>query len=173
VISCQSFLKRVKSTGIPEEDKKEAYVQTIKMLTECHEKQPDRVKMREIEEKYQWPILSKLDDPASNFYENVEEESKKIFISLILDEKRLRLNTKSMTKEAYEKEIDAIIAKRMEYFAMMLNFTQQDIRDFKSNPVKFLGILAALAGATFFIFGKISKGKNRDKKENKKKEEKK
>jgi len=174
VISYQSFLKRLKTLGLPEEGKRLCYSHTIEILAEYEKEDPDCAKIREIEEKYQWPILSKLDDPTSNFYENVEEESKREFINLILDEKKLRLNSKTMLEVDYEKEINRIIAKRVKYFVMMLNFTAQDAKDFKKNPLKFLAIIAALAGLTgtaIFIFGKI-RDKNSEKSKEKKEGEK-
>lgn len=170
MISFQVFLKRVKPLGLSEESEKLCYSHTIEILAEYEKEDPDCKKIREVEEKYQWPILSKLDDPTLNFYANVEEEYRREFINLILDEKKLRLNSKTMPKEEYEKEIGMIIAKRVRYFAMMLNFTARDAKDFKKNPLKFLAIvvaLAGLAGTAIFIFGKIRNKNGKEKKEEK------
>lgn len=115
-----------------------------------------------------WTILSSLDNPGLSFYtESIAKgEDIKSFINLILDEKRARLNLAPTGKEAYIREMKRIIKERRKFFEMMLEITDEDIKDFRKSEWKWwlIGGVAATAAVVMGCWGIKKIAENKDKK---------
>lgn len=168
MLSSYRIIKNLTCLNISEDAKKDFVAYTVDMIAESFKKNPDWEKIRKLEEKYQFTVLDKLDDPTLRFYDDVEEGSRRDFIDLILDEKKLRLKAKFMPEAEYDKEIELIIKKRMKYFIMMFEITKQDIEEFRGGKWKWWLALAGIGAATavgFYgvkMFTKNKEGKNKE-----------
>ncbi len=145
--------------NIPENQKKDFYGNSVSIVAEDCQKNPDWKKIRELEEK-QWPVLSQLDNPGLSFFSEslADKEAVRKFINLILDEKKARINQHIIGEENYNKEIDRTIKERMKFLKMMLEITEEDISDFRKSKKRWwLALAGAVAVLGFYGVRKLVK----------------
>ena len=138
--------------NIPEDQKREFYGVTVNIIAEYYQENPDWEKIMKLEET-QWKTLSILRDINCPFYtaSSASKEEIRLFVILILDEMKARLNLSVTGKTIYERELRRIINERMKFLEMMLEITDKDIADFKKNKWKWW--LKLLGAGTVTILG--------------------
>lgn len=172
MISEYKFLKEVERRHLPQMLNLDIKVfkyfhgSADEYFIQSHAKNPDWPKILEIEEKFQWPILMKLDDPCLPIYEGGNEKDKSDFISSVRNEKQLRkrFQSREIIREEYERELKSIIMKRLH---LMRQIFEVETSNIKLYILLGLGLLGA-GYATKKVYDHVAR-----KEETKKTEEKK
>lgn len=94
-------------------------------------------KIRDLENKYQWPVLEKMADPNLEIYkvyptEMLDRGLLKIFINGIKDEASIRARKKKLSADDFFRYQKILIYDRLGYFKSIFGCTKEDLEYFES-----------------------------------------
>ena len=81
-----------------------------------------------LEESSQWPLLRKIGDPKLPIYKGADKVLLDRFLGTIAEEKDIREQRSSLDKVSYWTRLRSVIAERIELFAWIFDFSEEDIR---------------------------------------------
>jgi hypothetical protein len=167
VLNKKQFVKESRSLNIKDSIIAEFYQKLLEFMMEFYRPTINWDKMMEIEDKYLWPVLRGLGNPALPIYEGAKEEVKNEFIITIRNEIATRLSMSSSNNQDHREYLRLMSKRRIEFFEMILDITPGDKEDFRKERswTKYL-----IAGGTILALGLIGKSiaySSKDKKEKK------
>jgi hypothetical protein len=80
----------------------------------------------QLEEKCQWPVLKKIDDPSLSIYRGADRELLDRFIRTISEEKEIRKRKTTVNKVSYWSRLQAIIEERTDLLSQVFGFCGSD-----------------------------------------------
>jgi hypothetical protein len=80
-----------------------------------------------LEEKCQWPVLKKIDDPDLSIYRGADPELLDRFIRTISEEKDIRKRKSVINKVSYWSRLQVLIEERTDLFSQVFGFCSSDL----------------------------------------------
>jgi len=81
-----------------------------------------------LEERCQWPVLKRIDDPKLPIYAGADRTLLDRFIKTISTEKEMRAHRSSMHKVRYWSLLQEVIEERIDLLVSIFGFSEKDIR---------------------------------------------
>ncbi|MCL4536090.1 MAG: hypothetical protein M1610_00640 [Nitrospirae bacterium] len=128
MINLKEFLKTFKGTDFKEEELKIFYRSVKKSIILQYFGKRALPELFNLEEKCQWPILQRLDNPELSIYRNADRTLLNRFIKNIKEEKALREEKDKTDKYKYWSGLKSIIEDRLELFKDIFDFYDRDIK---------------------------------------------
>jgi hypothetical protein len=124
----RKFLQLFEGAGFDEDELKIFYRSVRKsVILSFFEKRALR-EMSELEDKCQWPLLQRIDDPALPLYQNVEKTLLDSFIGSIRAEGTLRAEKGGMEDGAYWKALREILEGRIGMYKAIFDYCHKDVK---------------------------------------------
>ena len=128
MIHLKEFLKTFKGTDFKEEELKVFYRSIKKSIILQHFGKRSLPELFKLEDKCQWPILQKIDDPGLPIYKDADRTLLNRFIKSIKQEQALREGKDKTDKYKYWSGLRSIIEERFELFKDIFDFCEKDIK---------------------------------------------
>ena len=128
MISLIGFLKIFKDTDFKERELKIFYRSVKKSVTLRFFGKRSLSDVFKLEEKCQWPVLQKIDDPGLPIYKGADRELMDKFIKNIEKEKDIRAQRKEMKSASYWSALQSVIEERIGFFKDIFGFCKKDVR---------------------------------------------
>jgi hypothetical protein len=80
-----------------------------------------------LEERCQWPVLKKIDNPELAVYRGADAELLVRFITTIKEEKEIRERKSSTDKVRYWTRLQSLIEERLDLFKQIFGFSTEDV----------------------------------------------
>jgi len=128
MIHLKEFLKTLKGTDFKEEELKVFYRSIKKSIILQHFGKRSLPELFKLEDKCQWPVLQKIDDPGLPIYKDADRALLNRFIKSIKEEKALREEKDKTDKYKYWSGLRSIIEERLELFKDIFDFCEKDIK---------------------------------------------
>ena len=128
MIHLKEFLKTFKGTDFKEEELKVFYRSIKKSIILQHFGKRSLPELFKLEDKCQWPILQKIDDPGLPIYKDADRTLLNRFIKSIKQEQALREEKDKTDKYKYWSGLRSIIEERFELFKDIFDFCEKDIK---------------------------------------------
>ena len=128
MIHLKEFLKTFKGTDFKEEELKVFYRSIKKSIILQHFGKRSLPELFKLEDKCQWPVLQKIDDPGLPIYKDADRALLNRFIKNIKEEKALREEKDKTDKYKYWSGLRSIIEERFKLFKDIFDFCERDIK---------------------------------------------
>ena len=94
-----------------------------------------------LEEKCQWPVIRRIDDPALPIYKGADKLLLERFLKTISEEKNLRKQRPYFDKVHYWTRLQSEIAARIELFTQIFGFSKEDMGHCEEAAERYAGIV--------------------------------
>lgn len=131
IISQAKFLEIFKKTEFSRAELVNFYKSIKRSIIYNYAGRKGYYKLVEIERAYQWPILSKIDNPTLPIYEGADEKLLSAFLNSIQDEKQLRNNTDDLTPRDCWVIFRILIRSRIELYENIFGLTKDELAKYK------------------------------------------
>ncbi|MBF0558696.1 MAG: hypothetical protein HQL08_07950 [Nitrospirae bacterium] len=126
MITLKEFQKIFKDADFEEADLRDFYRSVRKTTVLLLLGKRSLTEIFQHEEKCQWPILQKIDDPDLPLYRGADKALLDAFIKSIENEKTLRKQKKQLEKVKYWSALQGIIEERAELYRSIFSFCRKD-----------------------------------------------
>jgi hypothetical protein len=128
MINLKEFLKTFKGTDFREEELKIFYRSVKKSIILQHFGKRALPELFKLEDKCQWPVLQRIDNPELPIYQEADRTLLNRFIENIKEERALREEKDKTDKYKYWSRLRFIIEDRLELFKDIFDFYDRDIK---------------------------------------------
>ncbi len=128
MINLKEFLKTFKGMNFREEELKIFYRSIKKSIILRYFGKRSLPELFKLEEKCQWPILQRIDNPELPIYKEADRSLLDRFIKNIKEEKALREEKDKTDKYKYWNRLETILEERIELFKDIFDFCEKDIK---------------------------------------------
>ncbi len=128
MINLKEFLKTFKGMNFREEELKIFYRSIKKSIILRYFGKRSLPELFKLEEKCQWPILQRIDNPELPIYKEADRSLLDRFIKNIKEEKALREGKDKTDKYKYWNRLETILEERIELFKDIFDFCEKDIK---------------------------------------------
>lgn len=128
MINLKEFLQTFKDMDCKEEELKVFYRSIKKSIILQHFGKRALPELFKLEDKCQWPVLQRIDNPELPIYKDADRPLLNRFIKNIKEEKALREEKDKTDKYKYWSELMSIIDERLELFKDIFDFCEKDIK---------------------------------------------
>ncbi len=80
------------------------------------------------EERFQWPVLKRIDDAKLPIYRGADKELLDKFLKTIAEEKSLRARKPAIDKVRYWSLLQSLIDERIELYTHIFGFSPEDVK---------------------------------------------
>jgi hypothetical protein len=127
VISFKEFSAVFRGSGFSESQLKSFYHSVRKSLILHRLGKRSWPELFKLEERCQWQVLRKIDDPDLAIYRGADEELLGRFIKTIKEEKGIRGRKSSTDKVRYWTRLQSLIEERLDLFKQIFGFSPKDV----------------------------------------------
>jgi hypothetical protein len=117
-----------RGTGFTGEELKKFYYSVKKSVILSHLGKRSWPELFKLEERSQWPVLQRIDDPKLPIYAGADRALLDRFIKSISAEKDLRARRSLMDKVRYWSLLQAVIEERTDLLVAIFDFSENDMR---------------------------------------------
>jgi len=128
MIRLKEFLHIFKGTGFTEGELKKFFYSVKKSVILRHLGKRSWPELFKLEEKCQWPVLQRIDDPRLPIYSGADKTLLQRFIKTISTEKDMRAHRSSMHKVRYWSLLQEVIEERIDLLVSIFGFSEKDVR---------------------------------------------
>jgi hypothetical protein len=128
VISFKDFSAVFRGAGFTEGQLREFYSSVKKSVILHHLGKRSLPGLFRLEERCQWPVLGKIDNPDLPVYRGADQELLDRFVKTIREEKEMRGRKSSTEKVRYWTKLQALIEERMALFTHIFGFSPDDLK---------------------------------------------
>ncbi|MDI6729097.1 MAG: hypothetical protein QMD44_09275 [Thermodesulfovibrionales bacterium] len=128
MINLKEFLKTFKGMNFREEELKIFYRSIKKSIILRYFGKRSLPELFKLEEKCQWPILQRIDNPELPIYKEADRSLLDRFIKNIKEEKALKEEKDKTDKYKYWNRLETILEERIELFKDIFDFCENDIK---------------------------------------------
>jgi hypothetical protein len=128
VISFKEFSAVFRGAGFTEGQLREFYSSVKKSVTLHHLGKRSWSELFALEERCQWPVLGKIDNPDLPIYRGADKELLGRFINTIKEEKEMRGRKSSTEKVRYWTKLQALLEERIALFTHIFGFSPDDVK---------------------------------------------
>jgi hypothetical protein len=146
MIRLKEFLNIFKGTGFTEGELRKFYYSVKKSLILRHIGKRSWPELFTLEEKCQWPVLQRIDDPKLPIYSGADKALLERFMKSISKEKEMRTYKSSMHKVRYWSLLKEVIEERIDILVSIFGFTEKDLRYCELVAERYSKILERKAG---------------------------
>jgi hypothetical protein len=127
MINLKEFLKTFKGMDFKEEELKIFYRSIKKLIILQYFGKRALPELFKLEDKCQWPVLQRIDNPELPIYQEADRSLLGRFIKNIKEEKALREEKDKIDKYKYWNRLKTILEERIELFKDIFDFCEKDI----------------------------------------------
>ncbi len=127
MIRLTEFLHIFKDAGFTEGELKKFYYSVKKSVILRQLGKRSWPELFRLEERCQWPVLQRIDDPQLPIYSGADKTLLERFIKTISSEKEMRKYRTSMHKVRYWSLLQEVIDERTGLFVSIFGFSEEDI----------------------------------------------
>jgi hypothetical protein len=124
----KEFLHIFKGTGFTEEELRKFYHSVKKSVILRHLGKRSWPELFTLEEKCQWPVLQRIDNPKLPIYSGADKTLLQKFMKSISTEKEMRTYRSSMHKVRYWSLLQEVIEERIDLLVSIFGFSEKDVR---------------------------------------------
>ncbi len=128
MISFREFSGVFRNAGFSEGQLKSFYYSVKKSVVLRYLGKRSWPELFRIEERCQWPVLQKIDDPDLPVYRGADRELLERFIRTIREEKNIREKKSSVEKVRYWTMLQSLIEERIVLFTQIFDFCPNDVK---------------------------------------------
>jgi hypothetical protein len=128
VISFREFSAVFSGAGFSERQLKSFYHSVKKSVILHYLGKRSWPELFKLEERCQWQVLRKIDDPDLPIYRGADKELLSGFIRTIREEKKIRESKSAVEKVRYWTMLQALIEERIVLFTQIFGFSPKDVQ---------------------------------------------
>jgi hypothetical protein len=117
-----------KDTNFTEGELKKFYYSVKKSVILRHLGKRSWPELFKLEERCQWPVLQRIDDPKLQIYSGADKTLLERFMKSISTEKEMRTYRSSMHKVRYWSLLQEAIEERIDLLISIFGFSEKDVR---------------------------------------------
>jgi hypothetical protein len=145
VISFKEFSAVFKGAGFTEGQLKSFYHSVKKSLILSHLGKRSWPELFKLEERCQWPVLRRIDNPELPVYRGADGELLARFIATIKEEKEIRERKSSTDKVRYWTRLQSLIEERLDLFKQIFGLSSKDVEYCETVAERYGAILSRKA----------------------------
>ncbi len=126
MIGLKEFTSIFRSAGFSDGELRRFYRSVKKSVILHHLGKRSWPELFKLEERYQWPVLQRIDDPGLSIYRGADRELLERFIRSISEEKKIRQRKSSFEKVRYWTALQSLIEERIGLFTQIFDFGRKD-----------------------------------------------
>ncbi len=127
MISFKEFSGIFKGSGFSERELRSFYHSVKKSVILHNLGKRSWPELFRLEERCQWPVIRRIDDPDLPIYRGADKELLSRFIRTVTEEKRIRERKISFDKVQYWTTLQSLIEERLDLFRQIFGFSPEDV----------------------------------------------